>query len=605
MPRRTPCDSGGNWGARGQDEDLLPIFRSFGCHPLWIQIFARRVKNSLNPPGDFEAWCAAHDPSRLPGGDGLGRPDHRGLEFALAGLDPPMLRTIRILSRLRRLDDPDTFEALFVRADDHCDRARHFASVDELERGLEELRSRGLLGRNRETGAFGMHPLVRDEVFQLTDAANKEAIREALCDHYDRRIKARGAEPAATLNDLAYAIDLYWLQTELGQYREAFEIFEDPLDFDLYYRFCEGRLRHELITKLAPMTPRGKPLLAEQIDHIKVLFMLAKAEMFDGNLRRAIDFFEAAEEQIDESEKAGDAAGPPRSWGLEPGGVKLKIRKPTEMRAIVYSEASHAYRLSGHLRRACRAAEDALVLVARNRSWSIPLKLTLMAFGRYRLGLVLSAMGRTDDARRMFQGVVFLRAWKLASHFIPRSANLVGFLYACLSRQEAWMGRGAEALRWADEARRFFEKDPRIINLMHADRLRGAAYLLLDRLDDAEGDLDNALKKAVASDRIEEILLTRVQLAELYRRRSRWEDARRMLAGTCDDKSCEYRTTRADAFNVLARIERDHGNLDRARQAADRACQLALCDGEEFSYKWGVEGARELLRSLPEREDGL
>jgi tetratricopeptide (TPR) repeat protein len=606
-------------GCSGDDDDLLTIFEKFACHPLWIQIFAKRVKGSLNPRGDFEAWCAVHPQSELTQGSDLWQSDHRGLEFALDGLGPGRLKTLQVLSRMRRLDVPKALDDLFVRHDGPSDGWKAFASHGELVHGIEELVSRGLLVQDEATGGLAMHPIIRDAVFRRVGPTDRDEIRTALRDYYDRRIQARDAVLATQAGDLAGGrdaladlIDLCWLLAELGQHREAFELFERRIDFELYYRVCDGRDRRELIAKFAPLTPGGKRLLDDRIDHIKVLFMMAKAEMYEGRLHRAIEFFEAADAQIGEAEAFRESAGPVRTWNLEPGRVQLKIRRAADMRPIISSEASHAYRLAGRLRHALRVAEEARRLIWRDW-WRKPVTtLILDAYGRSRTGLVLSALGRTDEARRMFQGQIFLRSWRLvdalangpAGRVIPSQANLVGFLCANISRQEAWLGHGQEALRWAREARRLFnKKERRIINLMHGERLVGAARLLLGRWESSRRILNRSLEKARLVDRVEEILLVQVELADLHRRCERFEEARGAIARICADDSCEYRTARADAFNVLARIEKDVKNPNDARKAADRARQLALCDDREFHYTWGVERAREVLEGLPEAGD--
>lgn len=54
----------------------------------------------------------------------------------------------------------------------------------------------------------------------------------------------------------------------------------------------------------------------------------------------------------------------------------------------------------------------------------------------------------------------------------------------------------------------------------------------------------------------------------------------------------------ADAFNVLAQIERDAGNNSKAVNAATKAYQQAWCDGPPFAYHWGLEAAKKHLREL-------
>ena len=59
-----------------------------------------------------------------------------------------------------------------------------------------------------------------------------------------------------------------------------------------------------------------------------------------------------------------------------------------------------------------------------------------------------------------------------------------------------------------------------------------------------------------------------------------------------------YPLFHADAFNVLAQIERDAGNYTAAVDAATQAYRLAWCDGEPFAYHRGLVAARKHLREL-------
>jgi hypothetical protein len=65
-----------------------------------------------------------------------------------------------------------------------------------------------------------------------------------------------------------------------------------------------------------------------------------------------------------------------------------------------------------------------------------------------------------------------------------------------------------------------------------------------------------------------------------------------------------YPLLHADARNVLAEIEIHEDNRDAAVAAATAAYKLAWCDGEPFSYHFGLTNARAHLRALgaPEPE---
>jgi hypothetical protein len=74
-------------------------------------------------------------------------------------------------------------------------------------------------------------------------------------------------------------------------------------------------------------------------------------------------------------------------------------------------------------------------------------------------------------------------------------------------------------------------------------------------------------------------------MGELSRRQSDPAKAREFLDEVWD--KCErgpYPLFHADAFNVLAQIERDSGHKAEAIAAATQAYRQAWCDGPPFSY---------------------
>src|SRR5207248_3287782 len=104
---------------------------------------------------------------------------------------------------------------------------------------------------------------------------------------------------------------------------------------------------------------------------------------------------------------------------------------------------------------------------------------------------------------------------------------------------------------------------------------------------------------------IEEELPTLVALAELRRQQGDSRAARELLDDVWESaERGPYPLFHADAFNVLAQIESDEGNIEAAIEAATKAYQLAWCDGPPFAYHWGLEKAKQHLKELgaPEPE---
>jgi hypothetical protein len=121
----------------------------------------------------------------------------------------------------------------------------------------------------------------------------------------------------------------------------------------------------------------------------------------------------------------------------------------------------------------------------------------------------------------------------------------------------------------------------------------------LGDLATADERLHHALARARAVNYVEEELPALVGLAELRRHQGDLKAAHNLLDDAWEPaERSPYPLFHADAYNVLAYIERDAGNTQTAIDAATAAYQLAWCDGPPFAYHWGLEAARAHLTAL-------
>src|SRR5260370_32640968 len=98
---------------------------------------------------------------------------------------------------------------------------------------------------------------------------------------------------------------------------------------------------------------------------------------------------------------------------------------------------------------------------------------------------------------------------------------------------------------------------------------------------------------------MEEELPSLIGLAELRRRQGDLKAARELLDDAWEPAARgPFRLVHADAYNVLAQIERDAGDREAAIKAATAAYRLAWCDGPPFAYQRGLQTAKAHLAAL-------
>jgi tetratricopeptide (TPR) repeat protein len=176
---------------------------------------------------------------------------------------------------------------------------------------------------------------------------------------------------------------------------------------------------------------------------------------------------------------------------------------------------------------------------------------------------------------------------------------LQGLVNAHLAQRALWFGDFAAALSLTDRAWELAHVHRNESDIIEAARRQGAAALGLGDFAKADERLHHALTRARAVNLVEEELPALVALAELRRQQKDLKAARELLDDVWEPaERGPYPLFHADAFNVLAQIERDAGNNAAAVEAATKAYRLAWCDGEPYAYHWGLVAARKHLREL-------
>jgi tetratricopeptide (TPR) repeat protein len=566
----------------GSAEQLQPLFRSFGNYPLLIRALAGEVARYRSAPRDFDRWRTENrkfDPTHLP----LKNAKTHVLEYALRGLPVEHRKVLHTIAAFRMPATWDTLRALLVEQGQGPQTAVTPISRSKVQRSkvrsgkpcrtdlaldriLTELEDRGLVGWDKKSNRYDLHPIVRGVVWQTLDGQSREGIYSDLRTYFDAVPRPPEYLKVESIEDLTSTIELYQSLIGLERYNDAFALFRDHLESATLYRLSASRQRAELLECLFP-DGTDKPPRLQATEQGFALNSLALAYQYRGEPGRAVPLFRRAVE----------------GWADE-----------TQNVAIAFTNLSAALRSSGELRHADSASRRA-IRESRKSQYRYP-----EWMGEYLRGLSLAVCGfRTESA------ITLNRSLKMGKTN-PQDRRPEGENYADMAERLLWFRNPKSALSFAQQAWKL-AKVPRFeADFIRAARLHGSAALCLDDLEIASERLQYALSRARAVNLAEEELPTLSALAELHRRKQEFSTSRELLEQIWDlAERGPYPLFHADALNVLAQIERDEGNREAAIVAATKAYLLAWCDGPPYAYHYGLTNARDHLEELRAPEPQL
>lgn len=536
------------FGVSGAGETLLPLFDAVENHPLVIQALAGAVARYRAAPGDFERWRGAHpdfDPGDLP----LIQRKSHVLAFALRGLDAPERAVLETIAAVRM---PAAYDALVTLS---VGGTGPFGDEHALDAGLTELEDRGLLGWDRGSNRYDLHPIVRSVVWDGADTARRREIYEALQTYFGSLPKQMDWKRVQAIEELTATIEWYHALIGLERFDDAYLVFSEYLSSALLYRLSANRERATLLERLFPDGFAQLPRLDDPFAQTFISGALFQSYADGGRCGQAVRFYRQQQEYLQEEIgmiNVGDAlwlAGQLYDAEAEARG-QLFDSRALEM---VFQQAQ-ALQLCG------------LILILR---------------GEYDEG------GRAlDMAARIFD------AEADAEHF-------AAVTYTWLAARAIWRGELDDAQRFAERAAQLAHVERQERDSVSAVRLQGIIMREQHVLGEADTLLHQALTRARTANLIDEEVQARIALAELKRRQGDFAGARAFLDEVWEAaERGPFPLFHADALNVLAQIERDAGHRDAAFSAATDAYRLAWCDGPPYAYQRGVETARFHLTAL-------
>jgi tetratricopeptide (TPR) repeat protein len=541
----------------GSRDELLPIFTKFDKHPLLIQALAGEVKGYRRAPGNFAEWRKANpkfDPTKCPHvQEAMGHV----LEYILHGLDDKARKVLETIAAFRMPASYDTLAALFV------GKGKLFPAEKGLDGALTELEDRGLFGWDKRANRYDLHPIVRGVVWSGLPDGIRNGVFTSLQSHFDSVPKI-DEDDVSSLEDLTPTIELYNTLIGLGRYDDAYVVFQDRLAEVLLYKLSANRQAAELLEMFFPDGVGQLPRLHDVIAQKQVLGNLAITYRMSGWPKKAIPLYYQSNNLFKEMRKADS--------GLTLGNL------------------AGALFVSGKLCESEAAARHSVLAV--RSTWESEQKGINMGWW----GQVLATIGKLDDA-----GAIQHKG----QHLLKDSPMFHSAIIADRSQTAYWLGDFVTSCSLADSAWKLAQSARHQEVLIIGARMQGTAALGLGDFNKADERLHYALTRARAVNLVHEELTALVALAELRRRQGDFKAARELLDDLWEPaERGPFPLFHADAFNVLAQIERDAGNNAAAVEAATKAYRLAWCDGEPYAYHWGLVAARKHLKELsaPEPE---
>jgi tetratricopeptide (TPR) repeat protein len=542
-----------SFGVTGSRDVLFPLFGTFDNHPLLIQVLAGVVARDRSKPGDFDHWRMNHpdfDPFQLP----LVQSQSHILSFALRGLGKTAQDVLFTIAAFRMPVSYDTLVALFV------GEGNPFSREDGLVSILVDLEDRGLLGWDRRANRYDLHPIVRGVTWSRIGGQTKHTIYETLNGYFSSLPEVDDHE-VQCIDDLATVIELYNTLIGLERFDEAWELLNDRFDIEITMRLGVEIQASEMLRALFLQGIDQISRISDLEEQLGVYALVALCSVY--HTVEAARWYQRSLELVPESEE--------------------------DFASIVHSLLVEQLCLCGSLYEAEVEALSALLITRRgNKEENEPVPLGF-------LGLVLAVRGKQNDSELAFERIIRLEA----SAGTPSGwFGYLNYAMSCL-----WSVQFARANTFAQKARAITGdegKNERWERLrLRSIWIQCMAALELGKSQEVEEDLLEALRNARELSQIGEEIPIRIGLAELRRRQGNLKVARELLDEVWEPaERGSFRLYHADAYNVLAQIERDAGRDEEAFQAATNAYRLSWCDGPPYAYHYGLQKAKAHLLAL-------
>ncbi len=170
------------------------------------------------------------------------------------------------------------------------------ADSKTLDNILTELEDRGILGWERQSDRYDLHPVVRGAAWTLAGSEVQTQAYSALQGYFEATPTIENYLHVNSLEDLTSAIELYHALIGLGRFGEARTVYCDRLQKALLYRLGTSRQQKELLEKLFPNGLENPPRLTNPGDIAYTYAVLGLAYQMSGEPGKGSFFFEKQNE---------------------------------------------------------------------------------------------------------------------------------------------------------------------------------------------------------------------------------------------------------------------------------------------------------------------
>ena len=294
-------------GIKGDEKAMLEFADQFGRHSLLLKVICGEIAQYPRKPFNFDAWRA--DPIyggklKLSELDLKQRYNHI-LRFALEGLDEQKRKLLCRIAVLSEGADYDTIAVLNpylppepreptkdALREPH-ESVENTQAILAFDKALKDFHDRGLLQRDRDTGHYDMHAVVRGHAAEFLEGGDRKQTFLTLRDHF-AGLPPDDFEKATELPHVAHSLEIYRCLVGAGLFDDAVSFYWGDLANTLCYHLGANTLIVELLTPLLCGGRDGLPCLTSASHRSQIINDLAFASYYLGRREEALTLFTKA-----------------------------------------------------------------------------------------------------------------------------------------------------------------------------------------------------------------------------------------------------------------------------------------------------------------------